>query len=107
MTQADPYFLGHRQAEQERLQLQGQELASEANWLFDQLDLPLIDAQVIELGCGPRGCLDLLAERVGPQGRVVGVELSDTAVQLARQFVAERGLVNVEVVQGDAHATGH
>jgi len=106
MTQADPYFLGHRQAEQERLPLPGQELASEANWLFDQLDLPLIDAQVIELGCGPRGCLDLLAERVGPQGRVVGVELSDTAVQLARQFVAERSLANVEVLQGDAHATG-
>jgi hypothetical protein len=63
MTQADPYFLGHRQAEQERLQIQGRELAAEANWLFDQLDLPL-GAQVIELGCGPRGCLDLLAERV-------------------------------------------
>lgn len=73
MTQADPYFLGHRQAEQARLQVQGRELASEANWLFDQLDLPL-GARVIELGCGPRGCLDLLSERVGPQGTVVGLE---------------------------------
>jgi hypothetical protein len=41
MAQADPYFLGYRQAEQERLQIQGRELASEANWLFDQLGLPL------------------------------------------------------------------
>src|SRR5262249_18102197 len=82
------------------------ELASEANWLFDQLDLPLVGARVIELGCGPRGCLDLLSERVGPQGAVVGLELSQEAVQLARQFVAERHLGNVEVLQGDAHATG-
>jgi SAM-dependent methyltransferase len=105
MAQADPYFLGHRQAEQERLQIQGRELASEANWLFDQLDLPPGD-RVIELGCGPRGCLDLLAERVGPQGSVVGLELNEEAVQLARQFVLDRHLGNVEVLQGDAHATG-
>jgi len=30
MAQLDPYFLGYRQAEQERLQVQAQELASEA-----------------------------------------------------------------------------
>jgi SAM-dependent methyltransferase len=105
MAQADPYFLGYRQAEQERLQIQGRELASEANWLFDQLGLPL-GARVVELGCGPRGCLDLLAERVGPQGTVVGLERSAEAVQLARQFVAEHHLDNVEVLQGDAHDTG-
>jgi SAM-dependent methyltransferase len=105
MAQLDPYFLGYRQAEQERLQVQAQELASEANWLFDQLGLP-IGAQVIELGCGPRGCLDLLAERVGPQGRVVGLERSAEAVQLAQRFVADHHLGNVEVLHGDAHATG-
>jgi SAM-dependent methyltransferase len=106
MAQTDPYFLGHRNAEQERLQIQGRELASEANWLFDQLDLPPVGARVIELGCGPRGCLDLLAERVGPQGRVVGLELSEEAVGLARNFVGERNLDNVEVLHGDAHTTG-
>jgi SAM-dependent methyltransferase len=106
MAEADPYFLGHRQAEQDRLQIQGRELASEANWLFDQLNVSLAGAQVIELGCGPRGCLDLLAERVGPLGRVVGLELSGEAVQLARQFVTDRRLDHVEVIQGDAHATG-
>jgi hypothetical protein len=84
VAEADPYFVGHRQAEQDRLQIQGRELASEANWLFDQLNVSLAGAQVIELVCGPRGCLDLLAERVGPQGRVVGLELSGEAIQRAR-----------------------
>jgi SAM-dependent methyltransferase len=105
MTQSDPYLLGYRQAEQERLQIQGRELASEANWLFDQLGIPLAGARVIEFGCGPRGCLDLLAERVGPQGTVVGLERSAEAVRLARQFVADLHLDNVEVLEGDAHAT--
>jgi ubiquinone/menaquinone biosynthesis C-methylase UbiE len=105
MAPPDPYFLGCRQAELARLQDQAQQLAEEARWLFDQLDLPH-GARVIELGCGPQGCLDLLAERVGPQGTVVGLERSEEAVQLARQFVADHHLGNVEVLHGDARATG-
>jgi SAM-dependent methyltransferase len=50
--------------------------------------------------------LDLLAERVGPGGTVVGMDSGEAAVELARAFVAEHGLANVEVAQGDARATG-
>jgi precorrin-6B methylase 2 len=60
---------------------------------------------VVELGCGPRGCLDLLAERVGPEGTVVGIERSPDAVAFARQLVTELGFTNVEVGMGDARAT--
>lgn len=35
MTEADQYVLGYRQAEQERLQQQAQQLAHESSWLFD------------------------------------------------------------------------
>lgn len=105
MTERDQYFLGYRRAEQERLQQQAEQLAHEAVWLFDQIGLPG-GARVVEIGCGPRGCLDLLSERVGPSGRVVGVERSEDAVALARTFVAERGLRNVEVIHGDARSAG-
>jgi len=105
MTQPDQYFLGYREAEQVRLQRQAQELAHEARTLFDQIGIPL-GARVVEIGCGPQGCLDVLSERVGPSGRVVGVERSDDAVGLARRLVADRGLGNVEVLHGDARATG-
>jgi ubiquinone/menaquinone biosynthesis C-methylase UbiE len=101
----DPYFLGYRSAEQQRLQRQAAELAGDSAWLFDQLD-PLADAHVVEIGCGPHGCLDALSERVGPSGSVIGVERSEEAVELARQLVAERNLSNVEVVCGDARETG-
>ena len=37
MTEPDQYVLGYRQAEQERLQQQAQQLAHESSWLFDQI----------------------------------------------------------------------
>ena len=63
-------------------------------------------ARVVEIGCGPQGCLDLLAERVGSRGSVVGVERGEDAVDLARRFARERGLANVELSHADARATG-
>jgi len=105
MTEPDQYVLGYRQAEQERLQQQAQQLAHESSWLFDQIGVAQ-GASVVEIGCGPHGCLDLLAERVGPSGRVVGVERSTEAVALARGLIAQRNLGNVDVVEADARATG-
>src|SRR5437879_11837597 len=105
MAQVDQYVLGYRQAEQERRQRQAQELAHEARWLLDQINVP-IGARAIEIGCGPQGCLDLLSERVGPTGSVVGVERSDEAVNLARRFAGDPHLTNVEMLRCDARATG-
>jgi SAM-dependent methyltransferase len=101
----DQYLLGYREAEQQRLLRQAERLGGEAAWLFDRVG-PLDGAQVVELGCGPRGNLDALSERVGPTGSVVGVERSADAVELARGLVTDRGLRNVEVVLGDARSTG-
>ena len=48
----------------------------------------------------------MLADRVGPTGTVVGLERDSRLVALARAFVAAQGFTNVEIVQGDARATG-
>jgi SAM-dependent methyltransferase len=104
MSPQDRYFLGYSSAEQERLQRQAGELAEDSAWLFDQLG-SLAGKQVVEIGCGPHGCLDALSQRVGPSGRVYGVERSKEAVQLARQLVEARELSNVEVVCGDGRET--
>ena len=101
----DHYVLGYRQAEQQRLQHQAEQLGHESARLFDEIGI-LEGARVLEIGCGPRGCLDLLSARVGASGRVVGVEISAVAVALAQTFLTERGLHNVEVIAGDAHSTG-
>ena len=105
MTRPEPYFLGYRQAEQERLERQANQLAHESAWLFDEIGVG--DGwRVVEIGCGPRGCLSLLSERVGATGRVVGVERSHEQVERAKQFVTHEGLSNVEVLHADARSTG-
>jgi SAM-dependent methyltransferase len=60
----------------------------------------------IECGCGPIGALAVMAEMVGPDGRVVGVDFSEPAVQRARSVVAALELGNVEVFAGDIHELG-
>lgn len=105
MSEPDPYFLGYRQAEQDRLGRQAEELAADSNWLFDQIGVPA-GWRVIEIGCGPQGCLGLLAGRVGATGRVVGVERSAEQVQRARRFVPDCHLTNVEVLHADGRQTG-
>jgi ubiquinone/menaquinone biosynthesis C-methylase UbiE len=101
----DQYFLGHSSAEQHRLRQQARELATDSSHMFDQLPL-LPGARVLEIGCGPQGCLQMLSDRVGPTGSVVGVEMSEEAVSMAQAFVAEHKLRNVEVRHGNAKSTG-
>jgi ubiquinone/menaquinone biosynthesis C-methylase UbiE len=103
--QPDEYLLGHSANEEERLRRQPQELAPDSRRLLDQLDIRPGD-QAIDIGCGPQGILDLFSERVGPKGKVVGLERSESTVRLARKFVAERQLRNVEVLEADAKSTG-
>ena len=105
MNESDPYLLGYRQAEQERLERQALELAHESSWLFDQIGVQP-GSRVVEIGCGPRGCLDLLSERVGINGKVIGIERSAEQVERARKFVTDSHLANIEVLCADARETG-
>jgi ubiquinone/menaquinone biosynthesis C-methylase UbiE len=105
MPQPDEYLLGHNANEEERLKRQPQELAPDSRRLLDQLNIRPGD-RAIDIGCGPQGILDLLSERVGTNGKVVGLERSESTVQLARQFIAKHNLRNVEVLHGDAKVTG-
>lgn len=52
------------------------------------------------------GILDLLAERVGPEGSVVGVDADPNHVAMATQMAADRNLDWVSIVHADARNTG-
>ena len=105
-TEGEPlYLLGYSDHEELRLGRQAEELRHESASLFDRLKLSAGD-RAIDIGCGPQGVLDLLSERVGLAGRVVGVEKNAMSVGSAKRFVADRKFKNVEVMQGDATATG-
>ena len=65
--------------------------------------LPVSRGQVVlDVGCGTGLCYGLLQEKVGPQGRVVGIEESPEMAAIARERIAAEGWPNVTVVQSPA-----
>jgi SAM-dependent methyltransferase len=101
----DVYALGRDPGESARLQRQSEELRPESAALLDRVGLSP-GQHAIDLGCGPRGILGLLAERVAPGGRVVGLDADPGHVAMAREYTAQRGLVSVQIVAADARCTG-
>jgi demethylmenaquinone methyltransferase/2-methoxy-6-polyprenyl-1,4-benzoquinol methylase len=63
-------------------------------------------ALVLDLACGTGQNLDLLVDAVGPEGHVVGVDLSEGMLRQARRRVAKAGWPNVTLVRSDVHAFG-
>ena len=99
------YALGSSPGESARLQRQAEELAADSAALLDRVGLRT--GQVaIDLGCGPRGIVDLLARRVAPAGRVVGLDADPAHAAMAAGFAARQGLSGVEIITADARSTG-
>jgi SAM-dependent methyltransferase len=63
-------------------------------------------ARVADVGCGPGAVLTEIAQIVGPEGTVVGVEPGQPAREAAREELDAHGLEHVEVREGDGEATG-
>lgn len=61
-------------------------------------------ATVLDIGCGAGMDLLLAARAVGPRGRAIGVDMTDSMAAQARAGAAAAGLTNVEVRIGDALA---
>jgi ubiquinone/menaquinone biosynthesis C-methylase UbiE len=57
---------------------------------------------VVDIGCGTGLNFVPLQEAVGPEGKIIGVDLTDAMLDQARQRISEHGWKNVELVQSDA-----
>lgn len=90
---------GTTEAERRRLDLQAEMYGRLTAWTLDALGLEP-GGRVADLGCGTGGFLPLLAERVGPTGRVIGVDRDPRLLVAAREEAAASPWV--EVVEGDA-----
>ena len=66
--------------------------------------VPAPGERVLDVGCGPGSTTALLAAAVGEQGRVVGVDISETMLAVAHRHMPR----NVELLRADAqdHAFG-
>jgi phosphatidylethanolamine/phosphatidyl-N-methylethanolamine N-methyltransferase len=67
----------------------------------DALDLSRGDT-VVEMGCGTGANIPYLRSRVGPEGRVVGIDLTPQLLDRARTRTERAGWTNVHLVRGDA-----
>ena len=59
---------------------------------------------VLDLGCGAGIDLLIAAQRVGPNGHVIGVDVSGVMLERARANVARVGATNIELRQGAIEA---
>jgi ubiquinone/menaquinone biosynthesis C-methylase UbiE len=67
----------------------------------DALDLAPGDT-VVEMGCGTGANFPHLRERVGPEGTVLGIDLTTGMLAEAQRRIDREGWANVHLVRGDA-----
>jgi SAM-dependent methyltransferase len=77
--------------------------------LFEPLTALAVDAaapkpgeHVIDIGCGCGATVLALAQRLGPTGEVLGLDVSEPMSARARERIAGAGLTNAQVVVSDA-----
>ena len=101
-SKGDPEYALSASSEDEH-----ERLGRQADW-YEPLTRRLLERaglepgmRVLDVGCGPGDVSLLVAELVGRDGAVVGVERDEQALATARRRVLERGVGNVELVLGD------
>ncbi|MEN9660011.1 MAG: hypothetical protein RL571_3476 [Pseudomonadota bacterium] len=105
MPEQPKYILGSSDSERERLIRQSAAHEPEALWLLDQIGVQP-GWRAVDVGCGPLGILNLLSDRVGPMGAVVGLDNEPRMLEMGRRSVAELGLQNVQLMLGEAASSG-
>lgn len=88
-----------------RLRMQAAALEADALILLERLGVGP-GWRCLDLACGVGGITDLLSLRVGPTGRVVGLDYDADKLAAARQWARAEGLGNVEFIEADAYRTG-
>lgn len=93
------YPIETRAGEIDRLHIQSKAWEPDANAMLDRFG-NMQGWKCIDIGCGPGGITDLLSARVGPKGRVIGLDRNAAFLEHARKNAAE----NVEFRLGDAYS---
>jgi SAM-dependent methyltransferase len=96
----DQYALGRSQQEYARLARQAEFMRPMTQRLFAEAGIRA-GATVLDLGSGAGDVAMLLAEMVGPKGRVIGLDLDHDAMQHARERAIAARFHNVSFVHSD------
>jgi SAM-dependent methyltransferase len=92
------YPIERRRGEIERLHIQAAAMAPDTEVMLNRIGVGE-GWSCLDIGCGPRGITDLLSQRVGVSGHVVGLDMDLQFLEAARASAP----TNVEFRQGDAY----
>ena len=84
------YVLGHTDREQLRLIRQARALAPATEHFLRDAGL-VSGMRVLDIGCGMGDVTMLVAQRVGPAGRIVSIDLDQASIETARGRAVPRG----------------
>ena len=87
----------------ERLRLVSEVMGVATRTLLAEVRIP-VGAVCLDIGCGGGDVTFELARAVGPQGRVVGIDLDEIELDLARRDAQAHGLANVAFEKQDVTA---
>jgi SAM-dependent methyltransferase len=93
---------GIGQEELDRLEAQAAAIAPATRMIFAEAGIRP-GMRVLDIGCGAGDVTFVAADLVGPDGSVVGVDRSPDALARARLRAEQRGLTQVQFVEGDVH----
>jgi SAM-dependent methyltransferase len=96
----DGYVLGHTHAEYERLRVQSLAWETATGRVLDQVSITS-GSRCLDAGCGPGETTRLLAERVGPSGHVLGVDIDTTVGRGAVSMLRAAGHPQCEFARVD------
>jgi ubiquinone/menaquinone biosynthesis C-methylase UbiE len=88
--QQDSYALGRTPEEYERLRAQARVWEAANGRLLDQAGLAP-GASCLDAGCGPGETMRLMAQRVGPEGRVLGIDTDSSLGAMALAMLRGAG----------------
>ncbi|MBB6413966.1 methyltransferase domain-containing protein [Mesorhizobium sangaii] len=92
---SDSYIIKGGKEGRARLAVISRVLAPSTQSVLDRFE-PLSDSTVIDAGCAGGDVSFELAQRVGANGRVVGIDFDESKLVLAREEAAARGIGNIE-----------
>src|SRR5690348_5441544 len=98
-TPAD-YLFAQAPDETRRLKRQAAFLSRFTHFLLDSAGISS-GMKVLDVGTGIGDVAFMVAEQVGPQGTVTGVDMNPAMIDVARQRAQAAGITNVEFLQGD------
>ena len=97
------YVLGHTDHEKCRLIRQARILApATEHFLRDAGIVP--GMRVLDIGCGMGDVTILVAQLVGPQGKVMSIDMDQASISIAQSRATAAGLVNTMFRQADVSA---